>query len=211
MRLNASAFNSFLSHMGESIVWRRAYACPCINPNSGAANPTCVYCGGKGRVWADPVTGDAGISGESVQREWAQMGVWMSGDVVLALPGNSALYAMSQFDRALMVNSSQPFSVTLTRGQFDTLPSPAVSIDRVYWLDASQNEVDGAIPAINADGSLDWPDDTTAPPSGTVYSITGRRQPEYFCWGEFPRDRSFHHGATLPRRVVLRLFDLYGR
>ena len=44
-----------------------------------------------------------------------------------------------------------------------------------------------------------------------MYSMTGRRLPEYICYHDFPQDRAHHSGARLPRKVVLRKFDLLGR
>ncbi|MCK7579808.1 MAG: hypothetical protein MZV65_31715 [Chromatiales bacterium] len=44
-----------------------------------------------------------------------------------------------------------------------------------------------------------------------TYTLAGRAYPEYFCYGDFPQDRAHHHGEPLPRKVVLRKFDLFGR
>jgi len=41
--------------------------------------------------------------------------------------------------------------------------------------------------------------------------LTGRRRQEYFVYAEMPFDRPIHYGLTLPRRVVIRRFDLYGK
>ena len=43
------------------------------------------------------------------------------------------------------------------------------------------------------------------------YTVTGRKRPEYFCFKELPQDRAHFMGATLPRRVSLRKFDLFGK
>lgn len=209
MKLSPKAFNRHLALMGENAAWRRAYACPCINPTSGAADPACPHCGGKGRAWADPVNGVTGVAGEKIQRQWAQLGVWEAGDVVLTIPSNSPIYAMGQFDRVVLSDSTQPFSVNLMPGEI--LDFPVVSIDRVYWLDDDKAEVNGDIPDIDDDGRVDWGSTANEPPHNKTYAITGRRHPEYFCYGEFPQDRALHYGAALPRRVVLRRYDLYGR
>jgi hypothetical protein len=58
-------------------------------------------------------------------------------------------------------------------------------------------------------GTLTWGADV--PPDGAQIALTGRKRPEYFCLQEFPQDRAHHHGRDLPRRVVLRRFDLFGR
>jgi hypothetical protein len=84
-----------------------------------------------------------------------------------------------------------------------------IAIERVFWIGSGDVLVEGNIPAIGADGTLTWADG--APPPNTTYSITGRRRPEFFCFNEIPADRPLHFGEPLPRRVVLRRFDLFGR
>ena len=254
MRLSPQRFNRFLGKIGQVFAWRRAYACPCRDPHSGAARPGCASCGGKGQVWADPVNGVAGVSGQKIQREWAQFGMWENGDVVLTLPSDSPLYQMGEYDRAVMIDSSAPFSLPLVRGSGDKLNAGNVSIDRVFWLDPDDSIVEGGIPLVAPDGTILWPSQpipenlllslasmgewdvdilpsgpltitdlaqliglyagfifVDEPPDGTQYSVTGREMPEYYVWGDFPSDRSHQGGDALPRRVVLRRFDLYGR
>ena len=208
MRLSPAAFNSFLGQMGQSFAWRRSYACPCINKNSGQANPKCPHCSGKGRLWAGAVVGDAGIMSRSRMREFAAFGIWDQDDIMLSIPSNSPLYAMGQFDRIAALNRSEPFSANLIRGLNDTLRFPVLSVDRVFWLNGEHIR-DVALPVVNEDGSLTWADG--APPAGATFSLTGRRTPEYFVYQELPTDRPLHFGEPLPRRVTLRRFDLFGR
>ena len=208
MRLSSAAFNRFLGQMGQSFAWRRSYACPCINKNSGQANPKCPHCSGKGRLWAGAVVGEAGIVSRSRMREFAAFGIWDQDDIMLSIPSNSPLYAMGQFDRIAALNRSEPFSANLIRGLNDTLRFPVLSVDRAFWLDGEHIR-DVALPVVNEDGSLTWADG--APPAGATFSLTGRRTPEYFVYQELPTDRPLHFGEPLPRRVALRRFDLFGR
>ncbi len=205
--LSPGKFNALLNKMGQSIAWRKAYDCPCADPNSGAARYGCAQCGQTGIIWNPPVTAVAALAGQKVQRAWATFGLWEQGDVVLSLPSDSALYAMGEFDRAEFSDSSTPYSIKLTRGSSDVMPFTVSSVDRVFWLDTNDQIVEGGIPTVAADGTLTWI--SGEPPVGTQYSITGRKRPEYFCWGEFPQDRAHQGGTALPRRVVLRSFDLF--
>lgn len=208
MNLVSGEFNSLLNHVGQDFTWRRAYACPCINPRSGAAKPSCPHCDGKGRLWDAPVAGKAGIVGRDQLRKFADFGLWDQGDIMLSIPSNSPLYAMGQFDRIAALNRSEPFSANLIRGLNDTLRFPVLSVDRAFWLDGEHIR-DVALPVVNEDGSLTWADG--APPAGVTFSLTGRRTPEYFVYQELPTDRPLHFGEPLPRRVALRRFDLFGR
>lgn len=210
MRLSPRAFNAHLNHMGQRFLWRRSSACPCYNPHSGAGKPGCPICEGKGRFWSDPVEAVAGVASSRVQREWAQFGIYESGDLVLSIPENSPMYEMGQFDRALMLNSTDHFSITLTRGQNDRIYLPVETISRVFWIHPQNDTiVDGGIPTVANDGSLAWA--AGAPPAGMQYTIEGTRYSEYYCYGPYPSDRNEHQGARLPKRVVLRKFDLFGR
>lgn len=208
MRLSATAFNRMLNQMGQSFSWRRSYACPCINKNSGQANPRCPHCSGKGRLWGAAVVGDAGIVSRSKMREFAAFGVWDQDDIMLSIPSDSPLYGMGQFDRIAALHRSEPFSLNLIRGLNDEVKFPVLSVDRAFYL---ENDLirDMPLPTVNEDGSLTW--SGGLPPAGVTYSISGRRAPEYFCYQELPTDRPLHFGERLPRRVALRRFDLFGR
>lgn len=121
------------------------------------------------------------------------------------------MYEMGEFDRVTMLNSTDYFSLILTRGDpQEKIHEPVEKVTRVFWLAGSTLVEGSAFPTVNADGSLTWPS-SGAPPAGTPYTITGTRFSDYFCWGPFPSDRNEHSGARLPKRVVLRRFDLFGR
>ena len=208
MKLSPRAFNAHIRHMGQQVEWRRSFACPCVNAHSGAAKPGCPVCGGKGRAWAAPVACVVGVSGQRTQLAWAKFGQYESGDMVVILPSDSPAYAMGQFDRLRMLNSTDRFSRTLVHGteRMQFIPK---SVSRVFWLNQANAIVDGGIPTVGTNGALTWT--TGEPPAGATYTIEGERYSEYFCFGEYPSDRGIHSGAALPRKAVLRNFDLFGR
>lgn len=211
MQLNPAAFNALLGNMGEWFAWRKSYACPCVNPNSGAPLAGCPHCSGKGRLWKAGVRGLAGVASSKVQQEWAKMGQWQSGDMVLSIPENSPLYEIAQFDRVTAETNTDEFSLPLVRGAVkERIHGPIKEITRVFWFDADANEVEGKAPVVAANGTLTWPDGGE-PPAGKTYSITGIKFAEFYCFGALSVDRFKHAGARLPRRMVLRKFDLFGR
>jgi hypothetical protein len=211
MRLPGAAFNRFLGQMGNSFAWRRSYACPCVSRQSGAANPKCIHCHGKGRQWTPtPTEGIAGRVSQNKQRQYAVPGIWDQDDIMLSIPSNSPLYGMGQFDRIDALNHSEPFSMNLIRGMNDVLRLPVISLERCFYLDMAEEIHEAALPVVALNGTLSWPNGG-APPAGVTFSLTGRRRPEYFCWLELPTDRPMHFGEKLPRKVVLRRFDLFGR
>lgn len=209
MRLSPTRFDTFLNKIGQSYDWRKAYACPCRNPNSGSTRHNCLQCAGKGFLYAEPVSGNAGTAGAKVQREWAAFGAWQSGDIVLTIPSDSPIYDIGERDRVTHKNNSEPFSDIFTHGEHDTLRFPLMAIDRIFWLDDAQQIVDGGIPQLSATNTMSWT--TGGPPTGKQYTVTGRYHPEYFMLQEFPSDRAHQFGDPLPRRVVLRRYDLAGR
>lgn len=208
MRLSPVKFNALFNEVGQQASWRKSFACPCLNPHSGQARPDCPQCSGMGRLWAAGVPGMAAVAGRDAQRNWASFGRWDSGDVVISIPSDSPLYAIGEFDRVVLENRTEPFSINITPGINDEIRVPIVSVDRVFWLDDAQAVVEGVLPAISADGTLDW--GASPPPEGVTYSLTGRRKAEHYVFYEMPSDRPHHAGAALPRKVVLRRFDLFG-
>lgn len=209
--LTPARFNRLLRRMGQRVRWRRAAACPCRDPHSGQARPTCPVCEGRGVMWGQPRDAWTGLSSMKVAREWAEFGEFTSGDVILTIPSDSPLYGCGEHDRIVMADSSEPFSAILTRGENDRLTVPALRLERVFWLnDAGDAVVEGAIPSVAPDGTLGWASGG-APPEGRQYTVQGRRHQEYFVFKDLPQDRAHYGGRDLPRRVAARRFDLFGR
>lgn len=210
MQLNPAAFNRHLASMGQQFTWSRAYACPCINVKSGAANRSCQVCFGRGRFWPTAVAAIAGVASQKTQQQWAQFGLYQSGDTVLSIPENSALYGAGQFDRILALNTEEQFSVNLVAGTNDRLLVPVIAITRAFWLNPGLTAtIEGKIPKITG-GNLTWPGGG-GPPVGTTYSVSGSQRQEFFVFMDYPANRMEHSGARLPKRLVARRFDLFGR
>lgn len=208
MKLSPAAFNTFLAGLAQGLAWQPSTVCPCVSRHSGAAKPDCPYCDGKGRRWGTAVASSAGIVSREIARKFAPMAILDTGDVMLVIPSDVEVYAIGEFDRVILTDRTEPFSLNVVAGVNDQLRWTPSAIDAVSWIGADGVMVDGPAPD-------DWDDDAPVweaggPAHGTTYAITGRRNPEYYCWLTLPLDRPHHGGAALPRRVVLRRFDLYG-
>lgn len=211
MRLNPARFNAHLANMGQKFMWSKAFSCPNVNDDSGAAIPDCPICFGRGWFWPNTVDATAGVASQKVQQSWAQFGLYQQGDTVLSVPENSPIYEAGQFDRLLAVNTEEQFSLRLLAGEEDRLFGTIIAVTRVFWLSLDDTAIiEGSIPAIDATGNLTWPDDD-GPPAGTSYSVSGSRKQEFFIWGDYPANRMEHMGARLPKRLIARKFDLFGR
>lgn len=213
MRFHREKFNRHLANIGQQVLWRAAYSCSCVIPESGAPDPKCQLCGKKGRIWEPvPVQTVCGAAAQKTQAEWANSSLWEAGDIVVTVPENSPLWDGGHFDRITMLNATDRFSVPLKRGGHnDNLSMYSVTkIDRVFWRHPqTQALVEGGIPTVSDTGELTWAE--REPPAGMTYSITGWRHSEYFVWGDFPSSRNEHSGMRLPKRIVLRRWDLLGR
>lgn len=212
MRFNAGRFDRFLNNIGQQFMWRRAYACSCVQPHSGAPDAKCPVCVGKGQIWVAPTACSAAAAGQKTQVEWAKMGLYQSGDIVMTVPQNSPLWDAGQFDRVTMLNATDKFSQPLKRGApTEKLMFTVTKVDRVFWISpATKTIVEGGIPLVDEAGRLSWPDGREPPPNMS-YSITGQRLSEYFVFQDMPRNRNMHDGMRLPKLVVLRRWDLMGR
>jgi hypothetical protein len=206
VNLDPDEFNAFLGGIGQEIQWRRASACPCVNPNSGQAKSNCKHCKSIGRLWGPAVAARAGVSGREVQKQWVNFGQSDVGDVVLTIPSDDPLYAIGPYDRALFLNRTEPFSQNIVKGVNERINFKVVSLERVLYI-SGEDLIDAPLPAILDDGTLDWAG--VELPDGVTFSIAGRRHTEYYCLKNTPFDRPHHAGAALPRKVVLRRFDLY--
>lgn len=211
MKLSSVAFNKHLAHMGQRTTWRRSYSCACIKRESGQADPAHALCNGKGRIWDAPIESVVGIPNQTVQAQWAALGMYEAGDLVLAIPAASPMWNSGMYDRVLLLNSTTGFSQPLTRGAVDEkLTFPVHAIDRCFWLAGPTRQVvEGGIPTVDANGQLSWA--SGEPPPATTYSLSGTKYDEYYIWGQFPSDRNEHSGEALPKRVVARKFDLFSR
>lgn len=212
MKFNAAAFDRHLTGIGQQVTWRRSYSCACVNPQSGQADPKHQLCGGKGRIWDAPIATVTGVASQKVQNQWAQMGQWENGDLVLSVPQSSPMWDAGKYDRVVMMNSDDVFSKPMVRGApSERLLFNVATITRCFWLDpATRGIVDGQLPVVDAAGMLSWPNGG-GPLPGATYSLTGTKRPEYFIWDEWPADRNQHSGMRLPKRTVLRNFDLFSR
>ena len=212
MRLNPAAFDRHLQSIGQQVQWRRSFACACYNQQSGSADPKHALCAGKGRIWDQPRPSVVGVASQKTLAQWQAMGMFEAGDTVLSIPQSSSMYdEISQFDRVTMLNSTDVFSQPLTHGApSERLLFQVASITRCFWLHPqTRNIVEGGLPSVGPDGRLTWT--SGEPPPGASYSLTGTKYGEFFCFGDFPSDRPEHSGARLPKRVVLRRWDLFGR
>lgn len=209
-RLSARSFNRHLNHMGQAFNWRKGYACPCVSRESGQPDPQCNHCDGKGRQWPDaPVPGTAGVISQAKLKRYEVFGPFDQDDMLLSIGSDSALYAIGQYDRVDALNRTEPFSMALIRGLNDIIRFPVVSVDRAFYINQVDAITELPVPLVNADGTLDW--QGSPPPAQFSFSLTGRRRPQYYCYLDLPVDRPQHHGEKLPRRVILRRFELLDR
>lgn len=203
--LDPERFNRLIGDLGVNAVWRRGYACPCVDVNTGAPSACCPHCRGIGRVWVGGVQAVVGKASSKSLKDWMAFGRYDDGDAVFTIGSDSPAYAAGPYDRLQMVDMSEPFSLNLTRGVNDFVNFPIISIERVLGIEGGVMREYG-FPDVNQTGDLEWP--TGGPPNMATYSLTGRRFVEYFVSKEQPLDRPFHQGRALPRKVVVKRFDL---
>lgn len=215
--LSPERFNKLISNLGQTVIRRKAVACPCRDEYSNAALQGCPVCHGKGIYWTLGTTSYIGVSGMQVQRHWAQFGSYEQGDVVVTVPSDADTYLLSEYDRVLFTDSTQGFTQIFRKGVDDNpIPFAIQSVEAITWLEPDPiTEIETVVtadptPVLDTDNTLDW-DGCDEPPSGQ-YTLTGRRYAEYFVApGALVQIRQHHFGADLPHKVVLRRWELFGR
>lgn len=127
-----------------------------------------------------------------------------AGDVMLVIPSDEPIYAIAEFDRVVMTDRTEHYSVTKTRGRLEKLRFDPLTVDHAEWLD--DDAIVNQLPtSFDRNGAV-WA--SGGPPQGAAYALTGTRRPEFYCYLNLPLDRPHQGGDPLPRRVVLRRFDL---
>lgn len=212
MQLSPAKFNAWLNKIGQDMYWRPAVACPCINPGSGAARTDCPLCHGKKYQWGAEQPARCGFQNQTQKQTIAQFGVWAPGDATLTIGSDSPMYASGPFDRFRCKNATSPFTMIRVKGDQDFLLGSVVNISRVFWLNAAGTaEIEGGIPTVDAEGNLSWPAGQAAPPDDTAYSVTGVKYDEYYAYPDIANDRNMQAGSSLPKKLLARRFDLFGR
>lgn len=213
MRLNPTAFNRHLASIGQRLEWRQAFACACVNPDSGSPDPKHQLCSGKGWLWANPIETVCGVSKQDVTPEMIAAGIFENGDLSLTIPADSPMWqGAGRFDRVRLLNSTDVFSQPLKRGHVsERLLFRVERVLRCFWLDPTTRQVvEGGLPVVADNGTLSWPNGGE-PPMGFTYSLTGAKYDEYFVLDSMPSDRNEHSGMALPKRLQMRKWDLFGR
>ncbi|MDO8357313.1 MAG: hypothetical protein Q7U76_13060 [Nitrospirota bacterium] len=199
-----------LFSLGQTALWQQAQLCPCRNASTGGANVKDPVCGGTGYLWAAPIACSIAVEGMTTHREYAMTTECEKGDLVATLPSNSPAYQAGEYDRLTLTQSSIRLNHILVRGTNDKLRyrSP-IAIAQVFGL------VNGVKTLLlpTADYTLSgqtivW--NSPRLPVGSQYSVLYTANPEYFVYKELVMDRP-HGGRSLPRKVHLRLMELFGR
>jgi hypothetical protein len=215
MQLSVARCNALLNEMGQAVTWAKSYQCPYERGTfSGAAPANCPVCAGKGYIWDPPVSATVGLTGMKGRRQWESMGRYETGDVVVTAGSDSPFWSAKEYDRVVFIQSTEPFDSILNHTGSETLTFPVTTVDRAFWVDPESFAVtDADIPTVGfgENPTVTWASGQTAPPDGTDYTISGRRIPEYFVFADLPSDRAHFGGLALPRRIVLRKFDLLGK
>jgi hypothetical protein len=149
-----------------------------------------------------------------IQRQWQASGQFELGDLIVTVGSDSPLYQAGENDRILLSDSTEPFQAVLNRTGTESLGWPAANVSAAFWLDPdTQAPVTAGLPGVKPSGAVDWSvaQGGPTPPDGVQYSLSGRRVPEFFIFQNLPGDRAHFQGAGLPRKLLFRKFDLFGR
>ena len=114
--------------------WRPSSVCPCVQAYSGAADPNCRHCDGKGHRWGDALATQAGIVSHDTARKYAPQTILDAGDVMLVIPSDQPIYQIGEFDRVVMTDRTEPFSLNLIAGVNAKLRFTPTTIDQVAWI-----------------------------------------------------------------------------
>jgi hypothetical protein len=211
MRLSPQLLDQHLNLKAQPMAWRRASLCPCRDPHTGGADSDCPNCNGIGTFWAAPRAALAPTTAARAARNFADFGRWEDGDVMLSVPGDSPLWGAGENDRVTLLKGEMPFQVKLAHDSLSRLNFSVARLDRCFWLSPNTRlPIEASLPRVDAQtGVVAWTDLTDAPDPGAQFTLIGVKRPEYFLYRDLPVSRSHFDGLRLPKRMLLRRFDLW--
>lgn len=198
-----------LDQYAQRVSWERALKCPCRSTRTGGALPDCPVCSGNGWLWESPVEVRMPVQKMQTSRKWATQTEWEDGDLLVTVLPSSEAYALAEYDRLTLVESSLTLSHVLTRGNGDRLKYRFPLAVEVWAIvgNAKADLVEGTDFTLNGN-VLTWLTNTV--PSGGQYSVRYQARPQYFVYRELVSDRRVG-GSAMPRKVQVRLMDLMDR
>jgi hypothetical protein len=158
-----------------------------------------------------------GVSRVVLNQQFAQFGEWEQGDMIATVPARDVcgtvqeIYGIGDMDRVTLLDSVIRRNFVGTRGQQDVLLGRVVRIvmDAFYLDSGSPVPLAEGIDFRVTGNVVEWLRGTT--PDGTAYSLRYIACPECFVWKTLEQPRAHDLGLALPKKVILRSFDLFGR
>ena len=207
---NVDRMNAFLQSIGMNATWARVSKCPCLAERTGGVDVSCPVCDGLGYLWQTPTAVVLGISSMNGTRQYAMFSEWQKGDLVCTIPSNSAAYDAGEFDRIVLTQGQYLWDEVHKRGLNDRLKYTSIKeVIEVWAIVGGVKTVLVAETDYHLNGAtIEWLTSTVE--NGQQYAVKYKAAPEYFIFHNLVQDRP-QEGKPLPRRVQLRLMDLFDR
>lgn len=211
---NVNDLNQNLNDKSQQATWETASPCPCKAKRTGGADAQCPVCFGVGVIWNNATICRIALQGMKSVKEFAMLGMWEKGDIMVSLPSDSAAYECGENDRFTLDDSRLRISQVLTRSAtVDLLKYTSIMSIEQIWAIASGARVDftRGIDYALVGNVITWLAPAAVPlPVGTQYSVVYVAHPQYYVYRDLVTDRP-HGSQDLPRKVHLRLMELFSR
>lgn len=214
MSFDVTQLNRSLNDLSQAATWETASTCPCRSRRTGGADTACPVCHGNGITWDAGVICRVALQGMKSVKEFAMLGMWEKGDIMVSLPSDSAAYECGEHDRFTLTDSRLRISQVIARGPVtDALKYTSVlSIDTI-WAIAGGVRVEfvRGVDYTLVGNVITWLAPAAASlPVGGQYSVVYVAHPQYYVYRDLVSDRP-HGNRDLPRKVHLRLMELFSR
>ncbi len=211
---NVEELNASLNDLSQAARWEVASQCPCKSRRTGGADTQCLVCHGNGMTWDAATTCRIALQGMKSVKEFAMLGMWEKGDILVSLPSDSAAYECGEYDRFTLTDSRLRISQVLMRGAVsDALKYTAViSIEKIWGIYANARvDFTRGIDYTLVGNVITWLAPASTPlPVGSQYTVVYVTHPQYYVYRDLVSDRP-HGSQDLPRKVHLRLMELFSR
>ena len=204
------SLNQMLTNLSQSATWEKASLCPCKVKRTGGADTQCPICRGNSIIWAIPIGCRVSLQSMKTNRDFAMFTAWEKGDIMVTLISDSDAYDAGEFDRFTLMDSKLRLDQVLTRGSSDTIKySSVVGIDEAWGIvNGLRVDLTQGVDFTLTNNLITWL--TNVLPIGNQYSLMYVAHPQYYVYRDLVMDRP-HGSRTLPRKVHLRLMELFSR
>ena len=172
-------FDSLIENHGLDLKLYHGIRCPCLDPETGQADPNCSYCTNGWQYYGkEEIIGV--VQAINAEKQFAETGGFLLGSMMLTVKAETNL---AYHDRLVHMDSVITHSEVITRdedGLVDSARFPIIDTLRVIGKNGVIYQ-SGTDFSIDSGGNVEWLETGEKPTAGDYYSIAYQMNPTWLC------------------------------